>query len=334
MPITSNASYLPSIDEFLAHWSQVNTVLGVTPLIIKGGLAVAGLQGLRATLVQNHTDVQTQRNEVQLARNTMRLVRVVLLDALNKFNGLVDGYYGGTIFEGARPKVPGLNVNLQDFSDPMQDARSLWVRMEAAVLPTGLTPPLSLPVTVPALLGQPPATAVTLTTFTALLASLQTAQASIKTAEMNLALARKSRDATQDTIYEALKNYRLTVPSKLNTAHVLLQTMPRLTPEGGHTPAAVNAQAEFQEPEVAKITFDASTDPDLDHYELHAVVGEEWNAEDADVIATLPKDASPLQFVTTFGLTSPGGSATFSVYVVLTTGNVKGSTPMTVVRPG
>ena len=35
-----------------------------------------------------------------------------------------------------------------------------------------------------------------------------------------------------------------------------------------------------------------------------------------------------------FGLTSPGGSATYSVYVVLTTGNVKGSTPMTMVRPG
>jgi hypothetical protein len=333
MAITSNASYLPSIDEFLAHWSQVNTALGVSPLIIKGGLALAGLQGLRATLVQNHTDVQTQRNEVQLARNTMRIARGVLLDALNKFNGLVDGYYGGTIFEGTRPKVPGLNVNLQDFSDPMQDARSLWVRMEGAVLPSGLTSPLSLPVTVPALPGQPSASAVTLATFTALLATLQTAQANIKTAEMNLALARKSRDASQDTIYEALKNYRLTVPSKLNSSHVLLQTMPKLTPDGGHTPAALQAQAEFQAPDMAKITFEASTDAELDRYELHAVVGEDWNAEDADVIATLAKDASPLEFITTFGLTLPGGSATLSVYVVLTTGNVKGSTPMTVVRP-
>ena len=335
MAVSSNATYLPTLDEFLAHWPLVNTALGVpTPLVLKGGITLAAMQQIRALLVSNQADVQTQRNEVQIARNTMNILRGVMLDVLGKFNGLLDSFYGGTIFENTRPRVPGSGVNLLDFSDPMQDARSLWVRVEAAPAPAGLTLPLVLPVAVPAILGQAAVATVNLALFTTLLALLQTAHANIKNAEQSLMLARRTRDVTQVTIYEALKNYRTTVPARLPSTSVLLQTMPKLTAEGSRTPEAVNASAVFVAPDKAKIVFEASLDPDLQAYDLHAVTGDDWSAEDAEVVDTLPAGADPREFLTTFGLTQPGAAATFSVYVRLTTGHIKGSAPMTIVRPG
>ena len=332
--ISSNATYLPTFDEFLAHWMQVNTVLGVpAPLVLKGNLTLAAAQTLRATLVTNQADVQAQRNEVQIARNTMNILRGVLLDALGKFNGLVDSFYHGTIFEGVRPKVPGIGMNLLEFSDPLQDARALWVRLEATAMPSGLTPPLVLPVPVPALLSQAASATVNLTVFTSLIALLQTAHVNIKIAEQGVMLARKTRDATQAVIYEALKNYRTTVPARLASTSVLLETMPKLTDEGGRTPDAVNASAVFVAPDKSKIVFEASPDADLAAYDLHAVAGEDWSAEDAEIVASLPPGADPREFITTFALTQPGAAASFSVYVRLTTGHIKGSAPMTIFRP-
>lgn len=335
MPISSNATYIPTCDEFLAHWVLTNVELGVpTPLLLKGGLTLAGLQALRATLVTNQADVQMQRNEVQISRNAMGILREALMDVLAKFNGVVDTYYGGTIFEGTRPKMPAAGANLLEFSNAMQDARSLWVRLEASgTMPPGLPPPLTLNVPVPAILGQPGAATVNLTLFTTLIGLLQTAHANIKTAEQALMLTRKSRDKTQATIYETLKNYRTAAPVRLSTTSTLLETMPKLTAEGTRTPDAVNASGVFVPPNKAKIVFDASTDPDLDHMELHAVAGDEWSAEDAEVVATLPAGADPREFVTTFGLNQPGAVATFAVYVVLSTGNHAGSAPMTIHRP-
>lgn len=68
-------------------------------------------------------------------------------------------------------------------------------------------------------------------------------------------------------------------------------------------------------------------------YELHAVTGDDWDAEDAEVVASLPAGAAPREFLTTFGLTQPDAFATFAVYVVLNTGNHAGSAPMAIHRP-
>ena len=48
---------------------------------------------------------------------------------------------------------------------------------------------------------------------------------------------------------------------------------------------------------------------------------------------SVPKDASPLEFLTAAGLGATGASARFRIYVVLTTGNERGSETVTVTRP-
>lgn len=207
------------------------------------------------------------------------------------------------------------------------------MRLEAAAAPAGLTLPIVLNAPVPAILGQAAVNTVNLTLFTTLLALLQTAHANIKTAEQGLMLARKARNKTQATIYEALKGYRMACPARLASTSNLQLTMPKLSVESTRTPDAVNASGIFVAPDKAQIIFEASLDPDLDHCELHAVTGDDWNTEDAEVVLTLPAGADPRLFLTTFGLNQPGASATFSVYVVLNTGNHAGSAPMTITRP-
>ena len=332
MPISSNASYFPVTVEFLAHWAQVNIALGANPLVLKNGVLQGTLDGMKDELTDGLQAVQSALNGRQLARNTVTVLRGVLLEGLNAFNAFMDTYYGGTIFENARPKVPGVGGNYQEFTNPLMDAADVWSRIEAQPPPQGVAFPAVLPVPTPALMGQPASPNLDLAQFNLMLTLHRQAYELLRAAELTLELTRKQRDGVMARLYEVFKNYRIGVGTRLPAGHTLLETLPRLTPEKGHTPDAVAASAVFVPPDKARVVFEASTDPDLDHYELHGVAGDEWSAEDAEVVATLPAGADPREFLTGFALTQPGTAATFSVYTALTTGNVKGSAPMTVHR--
>ena len=333
MPITTNATYHPVTVEFLAHWAQVNAVLSPQPLVLQNGVLHGSLDAMKDELQDAFQGVQSLLNGRQIARNTVSILRGVLMEGLGALNMMVDTYYGGTIFDNTRPKMPGRGGNYQEFTDPMMDGKDLWARIETQPPPTGIAFPLVLPVATPALMGQPASPNMDLVQFTLVYDLHRLAYEQLRGLEKSLELMRRQRDMVMERIYEVLKNYRLGVGTRLPSAHALLTTVPRLTPEKGHTPEPVNASAVFVPPDQAKVVFTASEDSDLDHYELHGVPGEDWSAEDAVVVASLPKTADPREFITDFSLTQPGAAAAFAVYVVLGTGNVKGSAPMTVLRP-
>lgn len=94
----------------------------------------------------------------------------------------------------------------------------------------------------------------------------------------------------------------------------------------------VDGCAVFQAPDAARVVYSESTDPQLERYELRGTIGDEYDEEDAVVIAThLPAD--PREFVTLFGLNQPGTEVALKVFVILTTGNEAGSATMRVARP-
>ena len=130
-----------------------------------------------------------------------------------------------------------------------------------------------------------------------------------------------------------MKVYREGVPgSGVANFPVLVETLPRLTPLPGHTPAAVNASAVFTAPNGSKVVYDASADGLLHSYQLRGNVGGDYSDEDAIVIAThTPGEAR--EFLTPFGLNQPGAQVALKVYVILTTGNEAGSGAMLVHRP-
>lgn len=324
MPISNNASYIPTMNEFIAHWSQVNSALP-GPLLVqsedKVTRTLAGFTNLRGLISTQASAVIDALNNQEIARGDIDLKKAQLLAWLNEFNGLLDVYWVGTPFSNARPLAPGVTLGEEKFLNPMRDVASLWVKLEADAAPAGLT----LPLTLSDGTGQ--------ADFAAAMSALQGAYVTEAMAAQEVVLARATREASKRSAYLTMKAYRLAVPARAAQFPVLVSTLPSLTPAAGHTPEPVNASAVFQAPDQAKVVYSASADAALDHYELRGNPGDAYNDDDAVTIESrLPGDAR--EFVTGFGLTQAGAHVALKVYVVLTMGNEAGSAAMLVARPG
>lgn len=324
MPISNNATVVPTMNAFIAHWEQVNAVMA-TPLVVaapdKTAVTLAIFTDLRNSLEAQLQTVVGFLNDREIARGDIELEKVAMLPRLREFNGLLDGYWGDTAFRNARPYAPSQSDGQEAFLSPMRDMVTLWAKLNAAPAPAGITLPLELADT--SVAGD----------FQNEIDLLQTAYATYAAANQNVVLARARRDEIIALARALIVTYRKVVPSRCIQFPTLVETLPALTPPPGHTPDPVNASAVFEEPDKAKLVYEESTDAKLSHYELRGNPGPEYNDEDAVVIANnLPEDDR--EFLTGFGLTQPGTSASFKVYVMLTTGNEAGSAAMTVERPG
>lgn len=323
MPISNNASYVPTMNEFLAHWSQVDVALGTSLLVPsqpQQTMDRTGFLALQAQLIADTSAVIDKLNDREIARGEINLRKAALLDRLREFTQLVNTYYQGTAFAPAVPKMPSISDGQEKFLAPMRDMVSLWGKLNNALAPSGITLPLVL------------SDNKALADVTSELALLDSAHITEASAAQSVVIARKRRDETKALAYTVMKNYRQAVPPRCVMHPVLVETLPALTPAAGHTPDAVAASAVFQAPDQSKVVYDASAEADLARYELRGNPGDKYDEDDAVVIATnLPADLR--EFVTNFGLTQPGAVTTMKVYVVLTTGNEAGSAAMTVQRP-
>ncbi len=321
MPIHSNASYIPVTNEFLAHWTDANAALPpATPLVLKSGVTRAGLVTLRDDLQTLLDNVQAELNDVEIASAALLLKKQAALGRLNEFNGVVEAYFGGTALANARPKAPAVTDGEENFTEPLRDMKSLFGKVNAQAAPPGLALPLVLD------------GGMDFAAFGVFLGELKAAFEDMQQQEHDLKFERKLRDAKMGVIYESLKLYRLSVVARLPNNQPLLDSLPKLTPDPGSTPDAVNASAIFVAPDKSKTVYEASTDPNLAEYELRGNAGAVYNSEDAVVIANNAPGA-PREFVTSFGLTQPGSKVSLVVVVKTTTGNEKASAPMTVARP-
>jgi hypothetical protein len=256
----------------------------------------------------------------QIARGGIEIKKTALLRQMNLFTSLLDAYYRNTDFHAVRPHAPSLSDGQQAFTRPLKDTARLWNKINAGPAPAGVTLPL--------VLGDGTTQAAFAGALDALLAAYDTEQ----DAEQQTGLARAQRNRMQSRAYAIMKAYRETVPCILAAHPELVETLPRLTPLPGHTPAPVTASAEFAPPDQSKIVYAASADPALERYELRGNVGDAYSDEDAQVLATHGPD-DPREFLTPFGLTQPGATVAFKVFVILDTGNEAGGKEMLVQRP-
>ena len=228
MAITGNASYIPTMNQFLAHWAQCNTALAPAALVIampnKTSMTRAQFDTTRTNLQAQQATVQSALNDQQLARGDIELKKADLLGWLNQFNELIEAYYQETKFYFARPKAPGIGDGQENFTRPMVDAMTLWEKVNLAPAPAGVTLPLTL------------ADGTTQGGFASAVSSLQFAYAAESDAAQLVNLARSDRNEIQDVAYAAMKSYRKAVPPKLALNPSLVETLPALTPANGHTP--------------------------------------------------------------------------------------------------
>lgn len=328
MPITGPASYIPTTQAFLAHWDEANAALGAGhALTIRKQTINAPADVTRAVLDAHYEALLTRHQEVQaavvaddLARGAYFDGKTVLFAKLNMFNEKVRALLANSRYERALPEVPGIDNALGIITDALNKALSLWVNInENEVLGTGVALVLR------------DGTAVE--DFEPLVNGLTPLFRAVSTAELGLKMTRERRNDLQDVIYPILKQYRVVVAGSFAADSAIMESLPMLTPAQGHTPAAVNADIVWDAAAVkAKITWAASDDAELDHYEVRYSPGTTYHDDEEDVLASFtPEEAR--EYLTDHALLTSGATALFKVYVILTTGNEKGGSALEITRP-
>jgi hypothetical protein len=327
MPISGASSYVPTTQAFLSHWGEVNTALGAQPFTLAGSLVgqaqpvtVAQLTGLYMQLVGIRSGVSSVLVEEEFARADLAVLKARLVQRIGEVRDFVAGNLPGSRFERALPPLPDMDSAQGILSDAAGRLRAVWTALNAS---TGLG------LTLPLVLQGGYAEAQFATDMDALAPAYLLLAGKVATTR----LVRESRNDLQDKIYPVLKAYRQVMPTMFPAGHALTDSLPALTPTTGATPAAVTAHGAWDAAaSKAKVTWSASTDAALDHYEVRGVPGNAYTADDESVLATVDK-AAAREFETEFALGTPGVVAGFKVYVVLTTGNEKGSDAVYITRP-
>ncbi len=314
--------YLQKLDEFLAHWPLVNTALG-SPLALQGNYLVANLTTDRGAVNTQLNAVVTAENSRQSAIADRDTRRASLRERFRQFNQAVRAFFPNSTYAAQLPRIPGLSHPMGVWAKAMQDVAEIWNAINAITpVPPGAPIPLTL------VGGYTRANF--LTDQTAMLAAFT----SVESSALALENAQLTRDQIWLPIYERLKQYRLAVQARFAAGAALLESLPSITPAPGHTPAPVNVSASW-DPNLSKavIVFEASTDPDLIQYELRGCFGNRYRTDEEAVLGSLAAGASPLRFETNTGLVASGSRVFYKVYVILNSGNEKGSRTVSVTRP-
>lgn len=244
--------------------------------------------------------------------------RATLRERLSRFRGILRGTLPNTPYEKAAPTLPELNAVQSKFLAPLDDMASLWARINADTATPGFTPPLTI-------------ADYSLADFQADLAGLRASFAAVTAAENDLDLARKERDALLPPAKERMVQYRAMVEATFGAEHPLTLTLPTLSSSPGSTPDAVTVGGEWDAVAgEAVLTWNGSTNSNLLKYEIRVSSGATYDAATASVAGQVL--AGTEEFRTTQELLTPGDTATFKVYVILTTGNEAGSNTVSITR--
>lgn len=323
MPIVGPGTYLPTMDEFKAHWESTNVSLGGSPstdLKLKGGFTIAHFEVDRSALQTAITGIVGLENVRQLAAADRDLKKAALRSRLKQFRAAVECYLEETPYEAALPTLPDFGSEESKFLARFDDMANLWERIDADSTTPGWTGPLTL------------AGGYARAAFVADLAAMRESYRAVTTANQNLSLGREQRNSMLRPIVKRLKQYRKAVVSKFAEGHAQLTALPTLTPPAGATPEAVTISGTWNPmTNLADIVWSPSANPNVSHFRIVSVPALPWDTDDETLVATVPADVTT--FSTAENLFAPGATAYFRIIVVLTTGNEKSSVNLKITRP-
>ncbi len=317
MPISSPASYLPTTDEFIAHWTAANAALAAAgPIVLAGSTNVATLQTLRNTLADQRAAVEDQRNTLEGARADIEILKIALLERLNQFNGKLTSLSPDTRWTAMLPKAYSRTDGPGKVLPVLDELQSLWDSYEDDVASLILM------------------AGYTLNDYEIQLTALKTAYTAYTQAQIALGLARGSRNETQEKIRPILVQYRQRIPSEFPAGSAILATLPAYSPpDTGHTPDPVTLSGSYNPTtQQTDLTWTPVTDPDVVELELRYSVGPEYDAEDESIAATFTPADEP-HWSGKVGPLQPGTAVTHKLYAITATGRERGSNPVTITIP-
>lgn len=319
MPISSLASYLSTMQEFITHWTAVNADLGPAPIVLTGGYAVANLTTDRTALETKIIAVEGAINVVQAAAENRDNLKGPMRERVRQFRAFGQSFLKGSQYIRALPRVPRFNSSPGDFMKALDDMASLWTTINASP-PPGFIPPLKLQ-------GNYLVAAFN-TDVTAMRAAFQNWDAVSQT----LALTRGQRDMLLPPIPPRLSQYRLAVQALFPPGHAHILSLPAVRPAPGSTPDPVELSGAWDAGELkAHLQWTASDDPNLDHYSIRFCDPPRYRAADEGAVENVAPGT--LELLTGTGLGAAGSARIYKVYVVTTDDNEKGSNSVKVTHP-
>jgi len=311
MPFSGPSSYLPTIDDFIAHWTDVDAALAPGNLTLAGGYDLAALESDRDDLSDEITQLVAAINEQESARTSRDNSKTALRERMRQLGAYINGVLAGSHYVGRVPDLIPFGANEGRWIVVMRDHVDIWTDINASP-PAGFTPPL--------VLNGP----YTLANFVTDTTALETTFQALSNADNDVNRERDERDAIYLRVREQLVRYRAAVAGLFPANHPLVLSLPRLTPLPGHTPDAVVLSGVWNgETKLAELSWTASDDPDLDHYEVRRSPVLPYDTDVELAVAHVP--AGTLEHATDAGLENPSDQTSFKVYVVLNTSNERGS---------
>jgi len=325
MPLSGPSSYVPTLQEFLAHWALVNAELGagnamtliIGPPANPETIDLADLTALRSDLEAAQNRVQSALNGVEFSGGVVKMGKQALLPLAQAYGRKVKGLFPpGSPALGMTPEMPEAGYGQEAFLRPLRDVADAWQKLEQS----GSTFTL-------------PPDGTTRAVFTGKVEDLASEWQSLNSAEVTYGHELDKRNALQERAAEMLGRYRPTVESLFIPENPLVRSIPRLRPLPGHTPAPVFLTAEWEPADnKARLSWTVSVDPELASYQIRMSPSATYQADAESIVATLP-GGGVTEYFTEAGLPAPGATASYKIYVILATGNERGSDPAPVTRP-
>lgn len=318
MPLSSVASYISTITEFEAHWTQWNNDTSANNAL-SGSFKLADLTQMKADIQAAITAVEVPRNQRENAGTDRDSKKAALIERLRQFRASVTGNMPGSTYVGSLPVIPAFTAGEGVFMKAMDDMQSLWVQINAAP-PAGFTGPLKL-------IGN-----YTAANHATDLAALRTTYLNYNTAVQNTTLKIAARDALLPAARQRLIQYRTVIAANFLKTSALYMSLPRVTPLPGATPKAVSVSWVWNgTTNKADLSWEAATGSNLKELQIRACDPPSYRAADETLVATIA--AGSTSYSTNFGLGVSGAVKLFKVYVVTLDLNEKGSNSVKVTRP-
>lgn len=319
MPFSGPSSYLPTTDEFIAHWTDVNAALSPGNVTLSGPFNLASLTTARGNLATAITELEAAINVLEGHRTDRDNRKAAIKERMRQLGFSVRGLLADSANVGQVPRLPDFNESMGKWIIAMDDFAHIWTTINATP-PAGFTPPLLL------------TGAYTAANFATDVAALKTTFTGISTAEVDVDRERDERDQIYLTIRDQLVRYRDAVQGAFAEGHALIESLPRLVPLPGHTPDAVVLSGVWNAgTSKADLSWTASDDPDLASYSVRRSGATPYDAATEVVVDTVLPGGLALS--TNSGLTVSGTTMGYKVYVVLSTGNERGSNAVSVTFP-
>ena len=322
MPIEQIDDYPETMTEFELHWGSVNAALGGAPATdfeLLGDYTLADFSADKAAVVTALSDQEGLDNNVDFARSDRDQTRTDLRQRLILFRETAKALLPGSRYLRALPDTPAEQAEAQKLLDAWDDIAHVWAQINTDQ-PPEIAPAMQL------------RGGYTLAQFQTEVGTMRTRYDAVKAAERAAGDGRGQRDELLQAAYTRMVQYRERLPVTLDPGDPLLASMPQVTASPGSTPDAVTLSGQWNSsPGSGLLTWNESTSPNLDHYLVRFSPGATYDSGNSSVSANLPPGTTVHE--TLDGLASPGDTASFKVFVVLTTGNQAGSNTTTITRP-